>query len=125
VNRAIYRIWEDPDISPLIINTLATVKADAAHAAFAADGKDIIWAVIDSGIDKSHPHFLNLKNLELPQPLQHCDFTDSNSELIDDFGHGTHVAGIIAGVMHEQENRRRLSARGTRQPVSSAALSFP
>ena len=70
VNRAIYRIWEDPDISPLIINTLATVKADAAHAAFAADGKDIIWAVIDSGIDKSHPHFLNLKNLELLINLQ-------------------------------------------------------
>jgi serine protease AprX len=124
VNRAIYRIWEDPDISPLIINTLATVKADAAHAAFAADGKDIIWAVIDSGIDKSHPHFLNLKNLELPQPLQHCDFTDSNSELIDDFGHGTHVAGIIAGVMHEQEKpsaviRSRDEATGV---ISSTVL---
>ena len=102
-NRAIYRIWEDPEINALIINTLATVKADAAHAAFAADGKDIIWAVIDSGIDKNHPHFQNLHNLDLPQPLQHCDFTDSNSELTDDFGHGTHVAGIIAGVMHEQE----------------------
>lgn len=101
---AIYRIWEDPAINALIINTLATVKADAAHAAFAADGNDIVWAVIDSGIDETHPHFKKLENLVLTKPLEHQDLTGGNSPLSDEAGHGTHVAGIIAGIMEKEEN---------------------
>ncbi len=106
--RAIYRIWEDPVIDALIVNTLATVKADAAHAAFAADGKDIVWAVIDSGIDSSHPHFSKLDNLKPPRPIEHYDFTGPNNvplqlPLMDAFGHGTHVAGIIAGFMEAEK----------------------
>ncbi len=96
---AIYRIWEDPEIQPLITNSLSTVKADAAHAAFNAQGVGIVWAVIDSGIDQSHPHFAEFKNLDVPAPLAHQDFTGATppQPLVDDFGHGTHVAGIIAG----------------------------
>lgn len=99
---AIHRIWEDPQIQPLITNSLSTVKADAAHAAFNADGTNIVWAVIDSGIDQTHPHFKDWSNLiPLPAPIVHKDFTGAFPEqpLVDDFGHGTHVAGIIAGQM--------------------------
>jgi serine protease AprX len=104
--QAIYRIWEDPEIEALIVNSLATVKADAAHAAFTADGKDIVWAVIDSGIDREHSHFNDpsLMNLqELPSPLDHVDFTGANAPLVDEYGHGSHVAGIIAGRIDESE----------------------
>jgi subtilisin family serine protease len=67
---------------------------------------------MDSGIDGTHPHFLKHKNLELTgvgiegeeTSLKHRDFTriDSGPEtektaLQDRYGHGTHVAGIIAG----------------------------
>jgi hypothetical protein len=101
--RAIYRIWPDFKISPCITKSLATVKADAAQTSFCAHGIDITWAIMDSGIDANHPHFALHGNVDPASPL-HADFTDTsnvpktgNSALIDRFGHGTHVAGIVAG----------------------------
>src|SRR5919106_4300 len=78
--------------------SVSTVKADAAHLSFSALGKDIVWAVMDSGIDKTHPHFSCHQNLDLGPEFDHKDFTDSGADpLKDPLGHGTHVAGIIAG----------------------------
>lgn len=103
-HRALYRIWLDSKVNAFITNSISTVKANAAHASFTARGEDIIWAVLDSGIDKDHTHFKAHKNLDLPSPLKHCDFTgselDEASALVDVFGHGTHVGGIIAGEMY-------------------------
>jgi subtilisin family serine protease len=102
----IRRLWLDHPLKPLIDRSVSTVKVDAARRAFLAEGKGIVWAVIDSGIDKGHVHFQNLRTLEVTQPLRHCDFTVANggvnpdgdpSALVDKYGHGTHVAGIIAG----------------------------
>ena len=101
--RAIYRIWPDFKISPCITKSLATVKADAAQTSFCAHGIDITWAIMDSGVDANHPHFALHGNVDPASPL-HADFTDTqnvpkggNAALIDRFGHGTHVAGIVAG----------------------------
>lgn len=99
-NRAIYHIWPDFPVSPLITKSISTVKADAARNAFAALGSDIVWAVMDSGIDQ-HAHFQSEGNLKLAAPLEHKDFSrvggSTKTALTDEFGHGTHVAGIIAG----------------------------
>jgi serine protease AprX len=99
-DRAIYHIWPDFELKSLTNRSISTVKADAAHNAFGALGRDIVWAVIDSGIDETHPHFRKHGNLKLPSPLKHRDFTARpEAALVDVYGHGTHVAGIIAGEM--------------------------
>lgn len=101
----VYRIWEDNDINVTLHRSLTTVKADAAQRAFRAIGEDIVWAVLDSGIQGDHPHFKVPKSpfgpidsLKVNDPVEHMDFTPlQNGGLTDELGHGTHVAGIIAG----------------------------
>ena len=99
--RAIYQIWDDFPLKALITSSVSTVKADAAKVAFSALGKNIVWAVIDSGIQGDHPHFGAHRTLRGQVDEWHYDFTGgadpSKTALVDGFGHGTHVAGIIAG----------------------------
>lgn len=101
--RLIYKIWPDFPVSALINSSIKTVKADAARRSFSAFGEGIVWAVMDSGVDKDHLHFSQtgatpFHNLDTGFDK---DFTISpdhpGNPFRDDFGHGTHVAGIIAG----------------------------
>jgi len=103
---AVYKIWYDHPIEPLLTKSVSTVKADAAKVAFAAMGEGVLWAVVDSGIDKKHPHFRKHRNLILEDRqgvpgdpvLTHQDYTTEGLGGCEDgYGHGTHVAGIIAG----------------------------
>ncbi|PWC95986.1 S8 family peptidase [Azospirillum sp. TSO5] len=121
--RAIHRIWPDFEVRGLITQTCATVKADAATNAFSAQGNGITWAVIDSGIDGTHPHFAN-SIFELDEALLHRDFTcpqddpetSSKRALTDEYGHGTHVAGILAGEV-TADALYRLDGMNERRPA--------
>jgi serine protease AprX len=92
----IYRIWPDFEVHTLLDRSVSTVKADALHAAFAGYGKGICWAVLDTGVNASHVHFKEYNNVADSQ-VPHQDFTGQGGETTDANGHGTHVAGIIAG----------------------------
>jgi serine protease AprX len=94
--RSIFRIWPDFDVRALLDRSRATVKADAARTAFAAGGRDVVWAVLDTGVDVAHPHFDEFRNT-VAHGLPHRDFTGAGGETVDASGHGTHVAGVIAG----------------------------
>ena len=99
--RAIFHIWPDFEVSATINKSIATVKADAAQYSFSSHGAGITWAVMDSGIQDDHPHFAKWGNVDKVSPL-HRDFTvDGDGPFADENGHGTHVAGIIAGEWRE------------------------
>ncbi|MEZ5285178.1 MAG: S8 family peptidase [Vicinamibacterales bacterium] len=134
--RAVYKLWPDFPVKGHIYRSMPTIKADAALKSYEAGGRGIVWAVIDSGIDATHPHFgpadggtlrdPEVRDLHryfisdpgpsgegpLPDPSLLRSTGDAEKDrkqrqqlldrhralaLVDDLGHGTHVAGIIAG----------------------------
>ncbi len=93
---AVHRLWPNFEIGPLTYRSIVTTKCQAAHRSFNATGRDVVWAVLDSGVQADHPHFATYENLV---GLPHKSFVsgDDKSALVDEAGHGTHVAGILAG----------------------------
>ena len=92
------RIWRNEGKRALLDTSLAAIHAGAAHVGYAAYGRDVAWAVLDSGINAAHPHFARHKNVVAE--VDCTKRTVSEGSAPDENGHGTHVAGIIAGV-HE------------------------
>jgi serine protease AprX len=129
--RAIYRIWPDFEMRPQIDASGATIKARAAQRTFESFGDGIVWAVVDSGVQADHPHFLGYETLthESVKDL-HRDFTvdddDPQLALVDPDGHGTHVAGIIAGGLEKWDSAtRRVIATEKRFNAALADDGFP
>ncbi len=101
------RLWRDAGKRALMEQSRRVVQADAAQMAYGALGEGIGWAVLDTGIAASHPHFhvpgerdtvaaqWDCTRLGPPQQVLRSD-GDAFSTM-DGHGHGTHVAGIIAG----------------------------
>lgn len=67
-------------------------------------GKGVTAAILDSGIVQ-HADFGN-------RILAFADFVSGRSQFYDDNGHGTHIAGILAGSGEQSEGRYRGIAPG-------------
>jgi serine protease AprX len=87
-------------ILPLMDVSRVAVGADTAQNSFGLDGKGIGVAIIDSGIDDSHED-LKTKNTLLNNGQKRVVYSENfvvgESTTRDLYGHGTHVAGIVAG----------------------------
>ena len=76
--------------------TGATIGATAVRQQLGLTGAGIGVAVIDSGIMASHDDLVEAPG-EPARVQQFVDFVNGSGVPHDDNGHGTHVAGIIAG----------------------------
>ena len=91
--KEVYQIWKDDRCRSHLLSSTETVKAAASWRTFDAQGKGITWAVLDTGIRYEHPHFKTYDNID----RQLSTNLSSSPDEEDVNGHGTHVAGIIAG----------------------------
>ncbi|MFF9034405.1 S8 family peptidase [Streptomyces sp. NPDC014892] len=82
------RIWLDGKVRASLDRSTAQIGAPSAWAA-GFDGKGVKVAVLDTGVDTTHP---DLKG----QVVTAKNFSGSK-DTVDRFGHGTHVASTVAG----------------------------
>ena len=114
--RCIYKLWPDFKVKALIDRSIATVKADAAFKSYSATGSGIAWAVIDSGIDGTHPHFGTREDPENsaiyhPEVAElHYDFVDDGQEAAVPVSEAT-VAPLTPDDREAREQARLTRAR--------------
>jgi serine protease AprX len=92
---AVQRVVSDRPILQTLARTAATIGADAVRQQFGYDGTGIGVAVIDSGIGPWHDDLT--QSGQSQRVARFVDYINGRTAPYDDYGHGTHVAGIIAG----------------------------
>ena len=116
------RIWKNGAKWAYLDQSIHTTQAFPAHRSYFASGNDVTWAVLDSGINWNHPHFggekgtlkcvydcTSRKQRQVPaKDMKPLAWNDPAAE--DRFGHGAHVAGIIAGThtARDKDGRERV-----------------
>ncbi len=76
---------------------VAKINADDAWA-IGYEGQGVIVGIIDTGVDYNHTDLVTNMWHDTPAGLHlGYDFYDGDSDPMDDYGHGTHCAGSVAG----------------------------
>lgn len=88
-------ISKDRTLTPFLNNAAAAVNAPAAWKS-GYTGAGIGVAVIDSGVN-DHPDLNTTGLLPFSRVVYNQSFIPGNSSASDQYGHGTHIAGLIAG----------------------------
>ena len=104
---AVYRVFRNSQKRALLDQSINVLQCATAHRGYESRGQGITWAVLDTGIDHRHPHFqhdagsniAHVYNCMDAGPLLEWNGKPESNVGFDGNGHGTHVAGIIAGGM--------------------------
>ena len=114
-NPDIFRVHFDRPIKAHNYRTRVTVGADIVQS-YGVTGAGIGVAVIDSGIATWHDDLTNTTSKVYPYGNQRVskfvDFVHGRALPYDDNGHGTHVAGIIAGNGYDSKGEKAGIAPG-------------
>ena len=84
------KIWPDGDVTAMMAGATPSAGAINADSGLGALGAGIVWAVLDDGIDSTHEALQGTVILQ----RNFCVREPTSPPLL---GHGTHMAGIIAG----------------------------
>src|SRR6476620_9196134 len=97
----VFRLHYDRPTQAHNYRTAVTVGARAVQNDLGFNGNNVGVAIIDSGITSWHDDLTNKTGISYPFGNQRVaafvDFVSGQTTPYDDNGHGTHVAGIIAG----------------------------
>ena len=123
-NPRVTRVMHDRPTFATLERTGLTTGAALVRQQMGLTGKGVGVAVIDSGITNSHddlyrssPWSFSMTNGRV---AHFKDFTVDNPRLwspngaYDDYGHGTHVAGIIAGTGYDSNGKHKGIAPGAK-----------
>ena len=103
-NPAVARISLDRMVSGSLELASAAVGATAVREGLGYDGAGVGVAIIDSGIAEWHDDLSDPAGGQRVDAF--VDFANGHNTPYDDYGHGTHVAGIIAGNGHDSGGAR-------------------
>ncbi|MHC5906230.1 S8 family serine peptidase [Streptomyces sp. S6] len=103
--RPVAHVWLDAKVRASLDKSVPQIGAPVMWKS-GYTGKGVTVAVLDSGVDETHP---DLKGVEVAQK----NFSGSPDGK-DHFGHGTHVASILAGSGARSGGRYRGVAPGVR-----------
>ncbi len=105
------RVHIDRPVQGLVGRTAVTVGARAVQELMGYNGAGVGVAVIDSGITGWHDD-LTAANGQGQRVLHFADFINGYAKPYDDWGHGTHVAGVVAGNGFDTYGTRNAIAPG-------------
>jgi serine protease AprX len=108
----VLRVDHDRPTHGLMERSGATIGATVARSEFGLDGTGIGVAVIDSGVTTWHDDLTVGASGSGQRIVQFVDFVGAQPYPYDDYGHGTHVAGIIAGNGYDSTGARAGVAPG-------------
>jgi serine protease AprX len=109
-NPLVERISHDRPVAAAMDRTSATVGARVVREQLHVDGSGIGVAVIDSGVTPWHDDLADGSGHQ--RVIRFVDFVNDASAPYDDYGHGTHVAGIIGGNGYDSGGARTGIAPG-------------
>jgi len=104
------RVSSDRVVAGAMERTGPTVGATYVRQTLGYDGGGIGVAIIDSGVTSWHDDLADADGEQ--RVSQFVDFINGAEAPYDDYGHGTHVAGIIAGNGHDSSGARSGIAPG-------------
>ena len=118
-NAAINALADHPEVQTVFLDrsvrgamerTGATIGATAIRQTLGYDGTGIGVAIIDSGVTTWHDDLSDASGNQ--RVATFVDFVNNRPSPYDDYGHGTHVAGIIAGNGRDSGGKRTGIAPG-------------
>src|SRR2546428_9970739 len=119
-NALVQKVALDRKTIGLNERTGVTVGATAVRNALGYDGSGVGVAIIDSGITQWHDDLTDPGVIGSQRVAQFVDFVNGQTVPYDDYGHGTHVAGIVAGNGFDSSGARAGIAPGARLVVLKA-----